>query len=154
MDEGIKKTYGGRIRIRACGLCWREGQLLMVNHKGITASDFWAPPGGGLDFGESIEDCLQRELQEETGLVVSAPKFLFGCEFIQSPLHAIELFFQVTPESGTVKNGYDPELQIIREVRFLSTAALAGIPRDRLHGIFKLVQTPGDLHTLTGFFRI
>lgn len=29
--------------------------------------DFWELPGGGLDHGETIRDCLARELNEEIG---------------------------------------------------------------------------------------
>jgi TDG/mug DNA glycosylase family protein len=32
------------------------------------ASGFWAPPGGGIDPGESDEDAIRRELGEESGL--------------------------------------------------------------------------------------
>ncbi|NTW89531.1 MAG: NUDIX hydrolase [Candidatus Moranbacteria bacterium] len=39
--------------------------LLMLEKKGV-----WELPGGGLDFGESPQQCLAREIQEEMGLEV------------------------------------------------------------------------------------
>ena len=30
----------------------------------------WCLPGGGLDVGESISECCEREVEEETGLIV------------------------------------------------------------------------------------
>ena len=154
MNPQIKDVYGGRIRVRVCGICWRGDSLLMVNHRGVRQGDFWAPPGGGLEFGESAEQRLRTEFAEETGLEISAGKFLFGCEFIEKPLHAIELFFQVSVSGGVLMKGEDPEIPIIDDVRFVSVSELSKIPKHALHGIFRFVSSPEDLLTLTGFFRI
>jgi 8-oxo-dGTP diphosphatase len=154
MNPEITKIYGNKIRIRTCGLCWQNGDLLMVNHRGVTGGDFWAPPGGGLEFGESVEACLKKEFSEETGLHIATDQFLFACEYIKKPLHAIELFFNVTIAGGVLKKGKDPEMDIIEDVRFISPLQIRKIPAKDLHGIFSLVQTPEDLKTLKGFFSI
>jgi 8-oxo-dGTP diphosphatase len=154
MDQDISRVYGNRVRVRVLGLCWQNGQLLMVNHRGLTQGDFWAPPGGGLEFSETVDECLRREFLEETGLQISVGGFLFACEYIERPLHAIELFFQVAIEGGALQKGDDPEKPIIREVRFMTGAEVAAIPRAYLHGIFPLIPSVDALKTLSGFFRI
>jgi 8-oxo-dGTP diphosphatase len=154
MDAGIKQVYGNRVRVRVCGLCWEEGKLLMVNHRRLTDGDFWAPPGGGLEFDESVEGCLRREFREETGLEVIQGKLLFACEFMQDALHAIELFFEVSSCGGTLRKGTDPELDIIGDVQFMTPTALQNIPEKNRHGIFQLVPSAEHLMKLTGFFRI
>src|SRR5688572_12398154 len=100
MDSSIHSLYGEKIRVRVCGLCWQDGRLLMVKHNGLAEGGFWAPPGGGLEFGENLHVRLEKEFIEETGLQISVGEFQFGCEFIQTPLHAIELFFQVSVNGG------------------------------------------------------
>ncbi len=50
----------------------RAGRFLLVRHH----DGLWGPPGGHLDFGESIEDCARRETLEETGVRVMDPEFV------------------------------------------------------------------------------
>src|SRR5262245_33334448 len=95
MDNEITKIYGNRLRVRVCGLCWDGESILLVNHKMTSGKDLWIPPGGGVEFGETLEMALKREFLEETGLEVTPTQFAFGCEFIMEPLHSIELFFNV-----------------------------------------------------------
>jgi 8-oxo-dGTP diphosphatase len=154
MDREIGDLYGNRVRVRACGLCWQNGKLLVVNHHGLTRGDFWAPPGGGVEFEESVEQCLQREFREETGLQISCGAFLFACEYVQRPLHAIELWFNVAIDGGVLQRGEDPERAMIKDVQFMTASELTSIPQEHLHGIFSLVRSPEALQTLTGFFRI
>jgi 8-oxo-dGTP diphosphatase len=153
MDSEIAKTYGNRVRIRICGLCWEGEKLLMVRHK-FENSYFWAPPGGGLEFGESIELALKREFLEETGISVQPQRFAFGCEFIKNALHAVELFFNVVHVSGEVVIGHDPELQLIDKVQFLTPTEIRNLPNEALHGIFQKCKDARDLRSLHGFYTI
>lgn len=158
MNQTIIEKFGNRVRVRACGICWKDDKLLMVNHKSLTANNFWAPPGGGVGIGQSLNDCLKQEFEQETGLVIQPGKFLFGCEFIQPPLHAVELFFEVSILGGTLKVGFDPELsrkqQIISAADFLSADEIDGIPLDQKHGIFKHCPKTKQLDRLHGFYII
>ena len=154
MDEEIGKIYGNRLRVRVCGLCWDGEKLLMANHGLTSGASFWIPPGGGLEYSETLEIALKREFLEETGLEIAPLRFAFGCEFIKQSLHAIELFFNVKRTGGTLKNGYDPELQIIQDVRFFSERELAGLSSGEKHGIFRKAGAPNELRKLSGFYRI
>jgi 8-oxo-dGTP diphosphatase len=153
MNPEIAELYGNKVRIRVMGLCWQGESLLLVRHA-MGNRDLWAPPGGGVEFGEHLEDALKREFLEETGLIVSVEKFLFGCEFVQKPLHAIELFFEVSRISGQLKTGDDPELPIIRSVQFLSSHDIQRISPASLHGILAKFGMSEKLRHVSGFYRI
>ncbi len=154
MHEDLVNFYGNRIRFRVCGLCWSDGRLLLVNHEGVTDGDFWAPPGGGVEFGNSLSGNLEREFLEETGLQVKTGGFLFGCEFVHAPLHAIELFFEVGIIGGKLAPGRDPEIQIIRDVRFYTPREISALPPGYRHGIFNQTVEEAELRKLSGFYAI
>ncbi len=154
ISPAIAEYYGNKVRTRVCGLCWRNDALLMVNHRGITAGNFWAPPGGGVQFQEGAVTRLKTEFKEETGLDVSVGRFLFACELISHPFHAIELFFEVFETGGELVKGDDPELPIITDVAFMSASQMSAMPLEELHGIFRQIRSAEDLRTLTGFFTI
>ena len=158
MDKSVQESFGNRLRVRVCGLCWQGERLLMVNHSGLRKGAFWAPPGGGMEFGSSAGENLQREFREEAGINISVRRLAFVTEFLNPPLHAMELFYEVDAVDGTVAIGADPELaggqQIIREVRYLTISEIDAIPPEAKHGIFALVQTSGMIKELNGYFRI
>jgi 8-oxo-dGTP diphosphatase len=156
MVNPVQEFFGNRLRVRACGLCVINDQLLLINHRSLANGPFWVPPGGGIEFGESTAECLIREFHEETGLVVEPMEFLFTAEFIAPPLHAIELFFRVEKTGGELKTGADPEMkdQIIEEVKFVGWPELRTWDTARLHGAFQKVSDPSRIMELRGYLKL
>lgn len=151
------EAYAQQLRTRICGICIYQEKLLLVRHQStIQNRMFWAPPGGGLSYGEKITDCLKREMKEETGLEIIVSRFLFINEYIQPPLHAIEYFFEVTISGGKILTGKDPEAekskQIIESVEFLSLAEVNNIPLSDKHRILHHLYSLDDLLGLKNYF--
>lgn len=142
--------YSGKLRVRVCGICLQGKKILLVKHKNIAGKyNLWSPPGGGLQFGEKVKDCLVREFAEETNLMVEPRRFLFMQEFLQDSLHALELFFEVHVLGGELKKGIDPELdahnQVIDEVAYKTLAELKKEALNELHPIFNDLIDLDDL---------
>lgn len=158
MNDQIDKLFGGRVRVRACGLCWQDNKLLLIDHKGITGGHFWAPPGGGVDFGNTIQDTLMNEFKDETGLTIKIGEFRFIGEFIHEPLHAVELYFDVTRIAGHLNLGFDPEMaesdQILADLRFMTFEEILDLPDHERHGMFRLFQTEKALKNASGYHKI
>ncbi len=56
-------------RVTVKGLCVRDGKVLLIR-EAEKISGKWEMPGGGLDFGEDIQEGFKREVKEETGMEV------------------------------------------------------------------------------------
>ena len=53
-----------------------ETLLLKRTSKTRNEAGFWSKPGGGVEFGEEIEDAVKREIKEELGVDIDLTKFL------------------------------------------------------------------------------
>ncbi|MFC6999802.1 NUDIX domain-containing protein [Rufibacter roseus] len=146
----LAESYSFKTRVRVCGLLVQDNKLLLARHKAAFGNGyFWMPPGGGLDYGEKVKDCLRREFKEETGLEVEVGRFLYINEFLREPLHAIEIFFEVKLVQGDLALGIDPEhapdAQLLEEVKFLTTREIFQFHREELHPILHAVVNFDDL---------
>jgi len=81
-------------RIGVGVLIFHDGKLLLGRRKGSHGADSWSAPGGHLEFGESIEQCAQREVQEETGLKLDSISIgpYTNDIFVEDKKHYVTLF--------------------------------------------------------------
>lgn len=127
-----ESSFRNKLRIRICGLLVEEDAILLAHiHSPVTDRLVWTPPGGGLKFGEHMQGCLEREFNEETNLQIDVHSLLHVNELVESPFHALELYFEVTKQAGKVELGNDPELswdqQLLHDLKWVPFAELKNI---------------------------
>jgi 8-oxo-dGTP diphosphatase len=150
--------YGKSVRLRVCGILANEKGVLLVKHEPLGKHGYlWSPPGGKVEYSESLEKNLKREFNEEVGLEVEVGKFMFVNEYINTPLHAIEIFFKIDSFIGDLKVGTDPELstkdQIIKNVEFIPFELIKSMNPYIVHNIFSRCESQDELINLQGFFK-
>jgi ADP-ribose pyrophosphatase YjhB (NUDIX family) len=94
--------------IIARGVILNNGKILLCKRKD---RDYSFLPGGHVEFGETTEAALAREVNEELGVSLKSAKFIGALEniFIQNGIkrHEINLVFEVLLDRMTGKSAED-----------------------------------------------
>jgi len=98
-------------RPAAYAIVYDAPKLLLVNTK---STGKWFFPGGAIEKGETAEESLRREVQEETGITLAGISFFLFKEsfFYYEPhdagYHSLNLFFIATAKDiGSAKHQQD-----------------------------------------------
>ena len=95
--EEFLAIFGGKLRTRVCGVCTEGNKILLVKHISMKKTEnalenssendeisfFYAPPGGGMEFGENAVDCLKREFLEEMNLPIDVDRHFYTTDIFQ-----------------------------------------------------------------------
>jgi 8-oxo-dGTP pyrophosphatase MutT (NUDIX family) len=104
-----------KFNIRVYGLLIHDEKILLTQESRY-GKYFTKFPGGGLEFGEGIKDCLIREFKEEFELPIQVDKLFYVNDFFQASAFSkedqiISIYYLVSPKSAdftfdslTVKN--------------------------------------------------
>ncbi|MEZ4755642.1 MAG: NUDIX domain-containing protein [Flavobacteriales bacterium] len=100
--------------IRVYGLLRHNGSILVSDEliKGHRITKF---PGGGLEYGEGLKECLVREVREEVGVQATDLEHFYTTDFFQqstfhaTPMQVVSVYytFQV-PDPGLVPVVHQP----------------------------------------------
>ena len=85
------------------GIIEKDGKILIAMRKsGKCIGAKWEFPGGKLEPGETLEECLKRELKEELNFEVEVGEFVASSKFICKEKEIELMAFRVTYVSGDI----------------------------------------------------
>ncbi len=82
MGDPVQKTLlSPQVAIGAVVI--HRNRLLLVKRKHDPNRGKWAIPGGSVELGETLQEAVEREIKEETGLRVKAGEPIYVFDYIE-----------------------------------------------------------------------
>lgn len=82
---------------------FKDGKILLARRKSDLEKGKHAWPGGHMEYMESFEDCVRREVREEAGLEIKNIKFLRIANLKIGDKHFVDVTFTADWASGEPK---------------------------------------------------
>ena len=91
------------------GICIHENKLLVIQKNGGPYINRYDLPGGNLETGESLQEAIEREFYEETGLLIDVRKQIGAADFIihtdwreGTAVNHVAVFYEVEHVGGSI----------------------------------------------------
>ena len=102
-----------RFNIRVYGI-WINDNKILINEETFKDRTIIKFPGGGLDWGEGIIDCLKREWKEELNLDIEVLQHFYTTDFFQASAfdnsQVISIYYRVAaPLPAVISNNIPNE---------------------------------------------
>ncbi|MCQ6562981.1 NUDIX hydrolase [Paenibacillus mendelii] len=95
------ENHAGLFQFRAASIILNQNKILMQRAE---VNDRWFIPGGRVEFGETAEQTIEREMLEEFGVQIVEKKLVWVLEnYIEFPnkrIHEIGMYFVVKIQEG------------------------------------------------------
>lgn len=96
-------------RVTSAVLVEKDGKFLLAERNKENYKGYWIIPGGGVKFGETIQEAAIREIKEETNLDVDLVKQIGFKEIVNVPAnyHSIIFFHLAKPKHLNIESRED-----------------------------------------------
>jgi 8-oxo-dGTP diphosphatase len=113
-------------RLRVSVIIIEDERILLVRHE-KSGRSYWVLPGGGVDFGETLEEAAVRELKEETNLDITLDRLVFADDILPKDLHrhVVDVYFTAKVVGGELRLGQN---SVMHEVRFFPLEEFRNLP--------------------------
>ncbi len=111
----MKREYPKRPVVGVGAVILDGDKILLEKRKNEPNKGKWSVPGGLVELGESVEEAVVREVQEETGLEVDEPRLVDVVNYVSLSekgavlYHYVILDYLVTVQSGKAKAASDAD---------------------------------------------
>ncbi|MDD2316413.1 MAG: NUDIX hydrolase [Desulfobacterales bacterium] len=119
-------TYPDHPVLAVGAFVFDNGRVLMVRRGRPPAENLWAIPGGKVRLGESLQKSAEREVLEETGLIICAGKPVCAFDLIEHDsdgrirFHYVIVDLDAELAGGVLRAGDDA-----REARWVAAEELS-----------------------------
>lgn len=107
LDEYIK--YGIKPNLTVDGAVFIDNKIVLIKRKNKPFKDFYAFPGGFVEYGETVEKAVIREVEEETGLITEIQDFIgvYSKPDRDPRGHTVSIIYRLNVIDGELKKGSD-----------------------------------------------
>ena len=100
-------------RLTADGIVVSDSKILLVRRNFNPFKGRYALPGGFVEYGERVDECIIREVQEETGFRVSVDSFLgvYSAPGRDPRGHTVTLVYVLNLEGGALADSLETKAE-------------------------------------------
>jgi 8-oxo-dGTP diphosphatase len=122
----MKQELPSTPRVGIGAVVFKDGKVLLVKRGTPPSEGLWAIPGGRLELGETLQQAAEREILEETGVVIRALDPVFTFDVIEKTKAGEILFHYVIVDLAADYISGEPEAgDDAHEARWVSADELS-----------------------------
>lgn len=132
----MTRAYPDRPIVAVGAVIVVDGGIVLVRRKNEPLAGRWSLPGGGVELGESLADCVVREVREETGLEVEVGPIVEVLDRIHKDpqgriaYHYVLIDYVARPVGGALTPGSDASEVTVAAPGDLERYGIAHTTRD------------------------